>query len=90
MEKKFINSFTSWMETHHEIVAGITLILENIDSSKWSSQFKARFDAQGTGGMYELAEELTDEFEKLFEGEEWGIEKEYFEEIEKFIGEKLY
>ena len=43
---------------------------------------------QGTGGMYELAEELTDEFEKLNADREW--DGEFFDEIEEFITSKAF
>jgi hypothetical protein len=44
-----------------------------------------RYEAQGHGGLYELAEELTDKFEAENEGVEWGMDKEYFEEIQNFL-----
>ena len=43
-------------------------------------------ETKGTTGFYELAKELTYEFEKKFEGKEW--DGEFFDEIEKFIQDK--
>ena len=47
-----------------------------------------RHSEQGHGGLYELAEELTDEFELLNKGRVW--DGEFFDEIEEFLSEKLY
>lgn len=90
-EKKFPNGFTSWMETHHEIVAAITetLFVGRMEKERQTiSVVSKRYSEQGKGGMYELAEELTDEFEKMNEGREW--DGEFFDEIEEFINQKLY
>jgi hypothetical protein len=81
--KVFVNGFDSWMETHHEVVSEIARIL-NIDAGTGLAH--ERYESQGTGGMYELGEELTDEFEKLHEGREW--DGEFFDEIEAFLNSK--
>lgn len=84
---KPVNGLTSWHETHFEIVSEIVLRLHKDDSTllKYYNQHN------GIGGMYELAEELTDKFEKKFEDFEW--DGEFFDEIEKFceteLGENL-
>lgn len=86
MAKRFLNGFTSWQETHFEIVSAIT---GEMRKDKFDSKVvDDRYAEQGTGGMYELAEELTDEFEKLNKGRDW--DGEFFDEIAKFIQEKLY
>jgi len=81
---EFVNGFESWHETHFEVVQAITI--EHIKNEP-KGLVKERHDAQGHGGLYELAVELTDEFEKLNEGREW--DGEYFDEIEKFLKKKL-
>ena len=83
--KQFPNGFISWMETHYEIVAKLTLELvkDEIDSCL----VRDRYDSQGTGGMYELAEELTDEFETANQGRLW--EGDYFDTLDTFINLKL-
>ena len=44
----------------------------------------------GYGGMYELAEDLTNEFEELHKGKVWGENNDsFFEEIEIFIENKF-
>jgi hypothetical protein len=75
----------SWIETHHEIVSAIaiSLYLDEPDTI-----FINRREEQGTGGLYELAEELTDEFELLNKDREW--DGEFFDEIEEFIQSKKY
>lgn len=86
MEKIFPNGFDSWQETHFEVVSEIT---KELRKDKFTSKvIEERHEKQGTGGMYELAEELTDEFEKLYEGKFW--DGEFFEAIEEFLKEKLY
>lgn len=78
----FTNSFESWHETHYEIVQHLTQTLDNDESMAYKRQ-----EIQGHGGLYELAQELTDEFEKLYAFEEW-VEKGYWETIEQFLDKK--
>lgn len=82
--EKFKNGFTSWQETHFEIVQAIT-----IEWMKDSPSGKV-YEAQMTGGhgaLYELAEELTDKFESIHEGRDW--DGDFFDVIEEFINENL-
>jgi hypothetical protein len=85
-EKNFPNGFSSWQETHFEIVQAITL---EHAQDKRTGLVAYRHEAQGIGGLYELAEEMTDLFEAIHEGEEWS-EAGYLETLEAFIDEKLY
>ena len=85
-EKNFPNGFSSWQETHFEIVQAITL---EHTQDKRTGLVAYRHEAQGIGGLYELAEEMTDLFEAIHEGEEWS-EMGYLETLEAFIDEKLY
>jgi len=78
-EKQFPNGFTNWMETHHDVVEFIT---RNSDHS----EIHRRRQLQGLGGLYELAEEWTDEFEKLHQGRGW--DGDYFDELQDFLTEK--
>jgi hypothetical protein len=97
--KKFPNGFASWQETHYEVV---TAINNNCSAEDMSEVFFEYADCvekrkvniinralreKGHGGLYELAEELTDEFESLNKGREW--DGEFFEEIERFLDEKF-
>lgn len=78
--KKFPNGFDCWQETHYEIVAAFysytdSPVLESLEQHK------------GRGGMYEFAEELTDEFENLHKDKNW--DGEFYDELETFIKNKL-
>jgi len=86
--EKFPNGFASWYETHHEVVSAITqsILLEEKEP-EFKSKATTVSEEQGTGGLYELAEELTDKFEKLHEGREW--DGEFFDEIEDFLQKEL-
>jgi hypothetical protein len=64
-EKHFPAGFSSWMETHHEVVAFITI--QQHECRKGTPIYH-RHESQGTGGLYELAEEWTDEFENTYKG----------------------
>jgi hypothetical protein len=85
MEKQFPNGFSSWAETHHEIVSAITLAMEDPISMPISLE-EIQLE-QGTGGIWEFCIQLTDEFESLNRGREW--DGEFFEELEEFINKNL-
>jgi len=85
----FPNGFTSWIETYYEIVSGIEQQLNNKDEigRAWEVE-----NTQGIGGRYELAKELTDKFEKQYEGVVWGetlAAFDYFDAIYEFINNEL-
>lgn len=80
----FPNGFTSWHETHYEIVSAIHEELNKADSP-----VTKLMEEDGIGGLYEFAAGLTFEFETKFKGIAWGEELEYFDEIEKYLTEKL-
>lgn len=82
----FPNGFTSWHETHFEIVEAITVILLQKEPHGIVEQRQAE---QGRGGLYELAQELTDEFENRHIKSDWH-ELDWYDTIEAFIKEKLY
>jgi hypothetical protein len=48
-----------------------------------------RLEEEGTEGMYDNAEELTDAFELEYEGAIWGADFDYFETIENFLNTRL-
>lgn len=77
-DKEFPNGFTSWVETHHEIVTYITRKLQESAGGEILNVMNTR----GTGGIYELAEDWTDEFEEVNEGVNW--DGEFFDEIDYF------
>ena len=87
-EKIFPNGFDDWQETHFEIVHAITQADMNGDSNT----VNRLQEEQGHGGLYELAQELTDKFELMHEGKEWGIDNDtqYFDAMEEFLTKELY
>lgn len=78
-QKVFPNGATSYLETFYEVVSALAL-LEN-----GGKDIINRVE-RGTGGMYELAEDLTDEFERINKDREW--DGEFFDEIYEFVEEK--
>lgn len=82
--KTFPNGFTSWQETHFEVVSQISYI--SILDNPYGVVAQ-RLEESGTGGLYELAEELTDKFEKENEGRCW--DGEFFDEIEEFLAKEI-
>ncbi len=81
---EFRNGKHSWQETHFEVVSAISYISR---MDKPYGIVGEMIEGQGTGGLYELADNLTDEFETLFEFKQW--DGEFFDEIEKFLNDKL-
>jgi len=80
-EKIFPNGFSSWQETHYEVVQYLTSTLDVENSLAIKTQ-----ETGGHGALYELAEELTDEFEKINQGKEW--DGNFFDEIDLFLESK--
>lgn len=83
--KTFPNGFESWHETHYEIVVAITMELAHDDDRE--NLIKKTIREKGHGGLYELASDLTDEFETKNKNREW--DGEFFEEMEAFLNEKF-
>ncbi len=81
-EDKFPNGFTSWIETHHEVVSAITIQQQLEEGLSYKVACK-----KGTGGLYELAEELTDKFEEKYKDAKF--DGDFFEIIKKFLNEEL-
>jgi hypothetical protein len=84
-EHKFVNGFTSWIETYHEVVSFMTLQYER--DADFSSRMSKVNEERGTRGWYELAEELTNKFENLHKGRKW--DGDFFDEIEYFLTKEL-
>jgi len=56
--KHFPNGFTSWQETHYEVVQAITI--EHM-ADKRTGLVAYRHEAQGHGGLYELTKNLNNQ-----------------------------
>ncbi len=81
--KEFPNGFENWIETHHVVV-------QEIHSREGKGgQVDLIAETEGTGGLWALGEQLTDEFEELNEGVVWGEEgREFFFELWEFLSSK--
>lgn len=79
---QFPNGFDSWQETHFEVVSYIGTLRMEVNEGL----VKETEDTEGTGGLYELAKALTDEFESLNAGRNW--DGDFFDEIESFLNSK--
>ena len=75
-----------WIETHFEMVAGIAV--EMIKEPVLSTVISKRYEDQGRGGMWELAEEMTNKFIEQNKDKVW--DGEFFDEIESFIESELF
>ncbi len=85
LNNAFINGFESWQETHFEVVSKIT---QEAIKKEPAGKVAEVQEANGIGALYELAEELTNKFEKMYAGFEWG--GEFFDEIDAFLVCELY
>jgi len=74
---------TDWIETHFEVVSWINEQLNHEDSLPYKREYE-----YGRGGLYELAEELTDEFQKEYEGVRWNEVFYYHDTLEEFLNSK--
>jgi hypothetical protein len=83
--EQFPNGFTSWVETHHEVVAFIQSVLNSTLSR--DTPIEDIHEAVGTHGLYELALEWTNEWEKTHLGVDWN-NRDYWTEIESWLETK--
>lgn len=79
-----LNDFEEYHETHFEIVKAIVLS----EDIKGSTAQKIQ-EQTGTGGLYDLAKELTYKFETAHKNIIWGEDLIYQDEIEKFLDKEL-
>lgn len=86
-EERFPNGFTCWHETHAEICSMISSTLANfVEYQDDQCEVYDAYENGGSGAMYELAKEWTDEFELANKGREW--DGEFMDEVEKFFKSK--
>jgi hypothetical protein len=78
--------FDCWHESHFEIVRAIAL---ELDKDQPCGTIELICSVQGHGGMYELAKDMTNEFETLHADTVWGEDLDFQDEIESFINSKL-
>lgn len=78
--KNYTGDFEDWHETHYEVTKHIVLnedmFLDDIEDSKRQDK--------GTGGMWSLAKDITNDFQKKYLDEEW-IDLDYYDTLWDFI-----
>lgn len=78
VNKHFPRGFDNWQETHFEIVAYL-MDTKEIEGEPAS----IRFAGQGRGGLYEMAEEMTDAFEESNKDTIW--DGEFFDTLSQWL-----
>lgn len=77
------DEFHSWAETHYMIVTELQSYIDADDMNL----AKKQYDIHGTGGMFELAQSFTDEFEKINKDRDW--DGQFYDEIASFVHNKV-
>lgn len=78
----------SWIETHFEVSSMIALAMDKDDFTHEPSVPHQVREANGITGVWQLAEDWTDEFEELNKCRQWN--GEFIDEIEAFVYRKLH
>lgn len=76
--EQFPNGFDAWHETHFEIVSYLNRTVDQDGTFANSTMH-----TQGTGGLYTVAESLTNEFERQHKGREW--DGDFFDTLEAWL-----
>lgn len=84
--ERFPNGFDDWHETHYQMVSAIE---REMSKTEPTGRVNDVHLAEGHGGLFTLAKELTDEFEQQYIRQDW-IDKEWWDTIDEFIKKKLY
>lgn len=77
-DDRFPNGLQKWKETYFEVVAYLSATRNEPNSMASNVGYTG-----GTTALYDLAEELTDKFERLHKGREW--DGEFWDEIEAWL-----
>ncbi len=78
MEEDNVN----WRETYFEVVASIVFDLNDL-----KSKVAQLYENEGRGSLYELADEITKEFEELYKDTLW--DGEWIDVLDDFISKKI-
>ena len=83
-----MNDLSTYLETYYEVVSYIERYLRDSDNDYDDDNtiIINRHKSQGHGGLYELAKEWNDDFEKIYNDKEW--DGEWLDTIEDFLIEK--
>lgn len=72
-----------YLETHYVISSFIDRNEDSIESlEKINNEL-------GRGGLWDLAQQLTTEFETTYDGVEWGLELDWNDTLEEFLNKKI-
>ena len=74
--------FEEYLEIHYDIVEAITFDREFDNTCTLIGRTVIE---RGTGGLYELAKELTDKFTSQYKDVVWGEELEYQDTMVEFL-----
>lgn len=74
---------SDYLETHYVIS---TFIERNQDTVESLEKINNEL---GRGGLWDLAQQLTTEFETTYEGVEWGLELDWHDTLEEFLNKKI-
>ena len=72
---------TEYLETHFEVVR------ELVEAEEWALRMLEKSNRQdkGVGGLWVLAEEITDAFQEKYKNEDW-IKLNWLETVWEFVG----
>lgn len=76
-----------YLETYFEVVVFIKTALENYDDNDLDLVCGVAHH-KGRGGVYELAEEWTTEFQNKYNEIVWGEDLEFYDTLEEFLHNK--
>jgi hypothetical protein len=78
----FPNGFESWQKTHFEVVE-VLCYMRDLEEGNKPKKFTEYLDRSATKEMYELALNLTNQYEEQTKGK--VRERSLFDEIEEFV-----
>lgn len=84
---KFPNGFDSWSDTHFEVCASVSNLMDDPIILDSSPAMKLAIDGHGRMGLYWLARDLTTKFEAENQGREW--DGEWWEVLDEFLDREL-
>jgi hypothetical protein len=88
MKLKTMKTFDQdYLETYFEVVEFIQDRISHYDEQDLDAVGNAEFH-KGRGGLYELAEEWTTEFQTKYHEVVWGEELEFYDTLEEFLTKK--
>lgn len=74
-----MKDLTGYLETHYEVASAIEYELR----IHFDGKIHRLVEQNGMGAKWELAKDITDKFEKLYEGREW--DGDWLDTLEDFI-----